>query len=662
MQERREIIEDYITRGWVPFAYLSPTHPPVGWEQSVVSDNTVRECVESEFPVGLVLGAVSGLVAVDVDVQNGGSVDAFFARYGKEWRTRTVGTPSGGVHFLFDYPKGVEYLAKRINAGKWIDGLTGIDLLADGHHIVAPPTQRIGVEGKRDGEYRVIGDYPVAAMPPRLLADWLESCLARPGIHGEPVELIPEADYGWVLELHQAKVQEAATAEQGCRDDVVYRCLCVSVRIAFYLPDDVLSIAQVEADYADCYTAEQGEEIKDLAGKLERAIVLAEQNPWLVSKDERDELPAGLCETDREIYESQVHHNLIRKHAGEKADLLYREAKNTDVDIVPLLTLDQMERHVSAQPAFLVKGLLAPEQSIMAVAQKKAGKTMLALNWIYAMTTGTAFLGQYEPVRSMKVAYFDSELGEATAFAYMDTMGIPRDKVMYCDLKGQARLFDTRSDHLRNKYAKALRDWGADMIVVDCVGPIISSIGIDEQSSQVRPLLDSFDTLARSAGCVAGPLVIHHAGHENAKRPRGSSAFGDWPSMEWNLERHGYGSEAPREFSIQSNRALGGVTHDSVPLEFDPKTLRVWYGGSKKPKHEKYDQFDQFVDGLEIGAVTTVREIKSALGAKKDETIKRWCDSDQRLKLVNEGSPGRGLTRTWERVNGGSGFDTFGGF
>ncbi len=650
MTDRREIIESYISRGWIPFAYKSPTHPPVGWDKSVITDNTVRECSESEFPVGLLLGAGTGLVAVDIDVQNGGSVEAFLERYGGDWRTLTVGTPSGGVHFLFEYPKDVDYLPKRINAGKWIDGMTGIDLLADGHHIVAPPTQRIGIPGKRDGEYRVIGDYPVAAMPPKLLADWLESCVSRPGPQGESVDSIPKADYGWVLDLHKAKVQEASTSAIGERDTTVYRCICLSVRIASYLPDDVLSIDQVEVDYAAAFAANQhGEEIRDLSGKLERALALAQQNPWVVSKEEKDELPAGLCEEDRKNYDNLVHQNLIKKYAGEKASHLYQEAKNADVEIVPLLNLDQMERRVSSQPAFLVKGLLAPAQSIMAVAQKKAGKTMLALNWVYSMTTGTPFLGRYEPVRPFKLAYFDSELGEANAFAYMDTLGIPRDMVLYCDLKGQARLFDTRSDHLRNKYAKALRDWGAEMIVVDCVGPIISAIGIDEQSSMVRPLLDSFDTLSRSAGCVAGPLVVHHAGHNESERGRGSSAFGDWPSMEWNLQRLGYGPEAPREFAIQSNRALGGATHSATPLEFDPRTLRVWYGGARKPSHPKWDLFDQTVGALGISSITTVKELKSAVEVK-DETIKRWCDTDQRLRVVCEGSPG--VARTWKRVEG----------
>jgi hypothetical protein len=142
-----------------------------------------------------VLGKRSGLVVVDVDPQNNGSLQAVLDRYGwDKMKTRTVATPSGGHHLDYSYPNGVDNLPKRINVGKWIDGLGGVDLLADGHHVIAPPTIRVGHPTKTDGAYRVIGDHPVVPMPEQLLDDWLGSLEIKPGRDGEPVDRIPESD------------------------------------------------------------------------------------------------------------------------------------------------------------------------------------------------------------------------------------------------------------------------------------------------------------------------------------------------------------------------------------------------------------------------------------------------------------------------------------
>ena len=69
-----------------------------------------------------------------------------------------------------------------------------------------------------------------------------------------------------MVELHRAKVREAAESVPGERDTTVYKCLCVSVRLAWYLPDDLLTVDQVETDYVAAYESAQGDEIVDVPG------------------------------------------------------------------------------------------------------------------------------------------------------------------------------------------------------------------------------------------------------------------------------------------------------------------------------------------------------------------------------------------------------------
>ncbi len=410
--DRTKVITDYVDRGWVPFAYKAPTLPPFDWQHSKVTDTTVRECASTNDPIGIVLGRVSGIVVVDIDVQSGGSLDSFIDRYGcEDTRTYIVATPSGGYHLYYEHPADVSNLPKRINAGRWIDGLRGVDLLADGHHVQAPPTVRLGHPTKPDGEYRVLGDYPVAPVPAKLLADWLESLVVPGEVRGDPVMAIPDRDHSWVLGLHRRKVREAAESVVGTRDDTVYRCLCLSVRIAYYLPDSVLTVDEVEADYIEAYEAAQGESILDIDGKVKRALALAEENPWVVSDDNKVELPAGVSEDKRDDFVKRVDEMLLAKHARVRADQLFADAMVADIELPGTLTGAQLETD-DGETQWVIEGLLAPAQSVLLSAQKKSGKTTLSLNLIRSLTTGEPFLGQYKPARPMRVAYFDLELGK----------------------------------------------------------------------------------------------------------------------------------------------------------------------------------------------------------------------------------------------------------
>src|SRR5690606_20024703 len=179
---RARIARDYIDRGWIPFAYAGEKLPPYGWQNTTVDAGTVDRIARNTFPVGILTGKPSNLVVVDIDKQNGGDFDALVSRYGKEnLFTYVVATPSGGWHLYYRYPEGVEKLTKVIKTGRGIPELRGIDLLADGCHVIAPPTVRVGDGRKAPGEYKVVQNVDVAELPKQLLEDWLRSEERRVG-------------------------------------------------------------------------------------------------------------------------------------------------------------------------------------------------------------------------------------------------------------------------------------------------------------------------------------------------------------------------------------------------------------------------------------------------------------------------------------------------
>jgi hypothetical protein len=114
--------------------------------------------------VGIVTGAVSGLVVLDVDPHHGGadSLDGLFARHGGLQPTVEVVTGGGGCHLYFSHPGGTIHNKAGL--------LPGVDFRGDGGCVVAPPS--LHVSGKR---YAWRPGHGPDELPLALLPAWLPS-------------------------------------------------------------------------------------------------------------------------------------------------------------------------------------------------------------------------------------------------------------------------------------------------------------------------------------------------------------------------------------------------------------------------------------------------------------------------------------------------------
>jgi putative DNA primase/helicase len=110
--------------------------------------------------VGGLTGEASGVLVVDIDPKSGGdlSLTDLTEAYGDEWLdTLKVRTGSGGFHFFFEYPKGLDL---RNTAGKIAPG---IDTRANGGYVVLPSSKHVS-----GNLYELIDD-----ARPRPLPAWL---------------------------------------------------------------------------------------------------------------------------------------------------------------------------------------------------------------------------------------------------------------------------------------------------------------------------------------------------------------------------------------------------------------------------------------------------------------------------------------------------------
>jgi hypothetical protein len=540
--------------------------PPAGWQRSQVDDTTLEKISNSDKPVGLLVGKPSMLAVVDIDARNGGDVKAFLQHYNLPLRyTRVHRSASpGSFHLLFKYPEGLENLQKTKGERTGIAALTGADLLADGAHIFAPPTIRVGHPEKMDGEYRVQVDVDPAEMPEALLVDWL-SAVTRSTPEGKPVAEIRTSDIDMVLGLHKRNVEIAAGAAPGSRDDVVTARIGSSLRIAQAMPNSVLDVDRVREDFEEGVPYE----IKDLDGKIRRGVEWAEKHAWQEMTEPEGELPSGVPADRAADYYDQLNKLRVRA-AAEKAFKMEELEKQTAYEEVgiALRGVDFLSKRPD-RPKWVVENLIRHDSSALLAGKYKAGKSTLMLNLIKALTTGTPFLGKFRVEKPMTVAYIDMELGAGLAWDWLNELkGLDRQKLVYLDRMGQGRKLNMRSDTMRANTARMLRENDVDVLIIDPLSPIMSALGMDENGAEgVRPMLDSFDMLKVEAE-LSALVVSHHTGHQDQTRARGSTAFMDWPSSFFSVYRDSDEYDADRYFQAMGRDVL-------VPpgkLEFDSHT------------------------------------------------------------------------------------------
>jgi hypothetical protein len=180
----RDVAQGYRARGWsvVPVRPKAK-QPLVRWQalqQRLATEGEIDQWfgLWPDANIGIVTGAVSGLVVIDVDPKHGG--DESLAHLERERgplpQTVEAITGGGGRHLYFQHPGG----QVRNRAGL----AQGVDLRGDGGFVVAPPS--VHASGRSYAWQSGHGpeDRAVAAMPAWLL----ERVTGRPAGRGHSLE------------------------------------------------------------------------------------------------------------------------------------------------------------------------------------------------------------------------------------------------------------------------------------------------------------------------------------------------------------------------------------------------------------------------------------------------------------------------------------------
>ena len=142
--------------------------------------------------VGIATGRKSGIIVLDIDPRNGGSMSLKRQRrkLGRLPDTVTAVTGGGGLHFVFKYPS---FAVRKDTSGKKFG--RGVDILSDGCIMVAPPSRHATGERYRWKEGKSYRDVEPAKLPKA----WLDR-LRKDGSAGPRTEKLSRQADGRIPE------------------------------------------------------------------------------------------------------------------------------------------------------------------------------------------------------------------------------------------------------------------------------------------------------------------------------------------------------------------------------------------------------------------------------------------------------------------------------
>jgi RecA-family ATPase len=240
--------------------------------------------------------------------------------------------------------------------------------------------------------------------------------------------------------------------------------------------------------------------------------------------------------------------------------------------------LDTLLDESDENAAYRIGELWPAGGRVLLAAQYKSGKSTLVGNVLRALVDGGHFLGKFTVTAVRRVALIDTELDTRTLRRWLRDQGIANTTaVSVLALRGAVSAFDILDSATRTEWARRLV--GADVVILDCLRPVLDALGLSEDKDAGRVLV-AFDALLAEIGATEG-MVVTHMGHQN-ERARGDSRLLDWPDALWKIVR---GTDDESDDTDRA-RFLSAIGRDvALPeglLTYDTATRHLTYAGGNR--------------------------------------------------------------------------------
>src|SRR5262249_22490307 len=153
-------------------------------------------------------------------------------------------------------------------------------------------------------------------------------------------------------------------------------------------------------------------------------------------------------------------------------------------------------------------------------------------NVVRSLVDGAPFLDKFSVAQVRMVTVLDFEMATEDRNELDDWYAAINvahtEHVRIFPLRGSASSFNILNPAVRSEWAQILHP--TDVLVIDCLRPILDAIGLDE-NHDVGRFCVALDELLKEAA-IPEAIIITHMGHQN-ERARGDSRNLDWPDATW---------------------------------------------------------------------------------------------------------------------------------
>lgn len=457
--------------------------------------------------VGIITGSNSGVFVIDVDPEKGGFES--WARMlrdlsgGSTGETRVHRTGSGGRHYFFQVPEGLDVT----NSNKNIKGAgyPGIDVRGTGGFVVAPPS----VTNK--GDYQVVCDAPVAEAP-----EWLIDLIKVPHDSSEKVdretvkerdELPPEiqrqadayARTALASELHRF-IEEYTYGEwDNLTNEVAFNCFTLANS-----PWNDLDIGEVEELLEQHANTDSGFPMSRVRKCINSALSAVEK------RDQLREMPA------------ELQSELDRLTAPTVQVGPQRFAKNGRTLVLKKASTDAKMRRAK----WLWKNRIALGTLSLISGQAGLGKSTLVY-WIVAQLTNGTLYGEFEDQPQDVIICATEDSWDYTIKPRLVAAGANCDRVYWLDIEAADDMEGLNLVKDRDQLRMACEQLDVALLVLD---PLMSRIG-DKDSHKDAEVRQALEPLVKIADEMRFSIIgLMHHNKSGSTNPlnlvMGSTAFG----------------------------------------------------------------------------------------------------------------------------------------
>lgn len=460
---------------------------------------------------------------------------------------------------------------------------------------------------------------------------------------GEPPELHPLLPFTWEAHCPVCASPSLLVSHDEGREDVIF-LHCASAwgkGCPTEALHTLLGVPRPGAAYQDGLTDDPFDTrpIGEVLGATKEDYLVAELTVEAILQRGRNADPLGVPapspstgddydHRDTEIWKQDVEEAVWRLLVRDEARAQHEQRLSAALELPPVAPLTAFLAVEDNDAEFCIDGLLPTGGNAILAAAYKAGKSTFVGNIVRALADGQPVLGKYA-TEVRDVVLIDNELDERTLRRWIRDQGITNaDRVRVVSLRGKTSTFNILEDATRALWASQLR--GADLVIFDCLRPVLDALGLDENKDAGRFLV-AFDALKAEAGISEG-VVVHHMGH-GAERSRGDSRILDWPDVTWKIIR----SDKDDPSSSRYFSAFGrDVDVAEARLQYDPSTRHLTLEGGSRKDAARDDALPDVIDFLRTVNPLTGVGTKALEDALLDQTSHNRASIRAAVKVGKE--------------------------